>query len=155
MNIYFSCSITGGRDEEKTYQKLVQTLEENGHIVPTAHLSTPQVVELEEVIDPVETFIRDMKWLREADAIVAEVSTPSHGVGYEIATALNLNKPVFCCFQHKNGYPRSSPEIPVPPWCWRLIPLTRKQLGCLSSFLRGWSRKSHLVNLVLEFYKLS
>jgi hypothetical protein len=28
---------------------------------------------------------------------VAEVSTPSHGVGYEIAYALVRGKPVLCC----------------------------------------------------------
>ena len=33
------------------------------------------------------------------EAVVAEVSTPSHGVGYEIALALNLGKPVLCCYQ--------------------------------------------------------
>jgi nucleoside 2-deoxyribosyltransferase len=135
MNIYFSCSITGGRDEEKTYQKLVQTLEENGHIVPTAHLSTPQVVELEEVIDPVETFIRDMKWLREADAIVAEVSTPSHGVGYEIATALNLNKPVFCCFQRQKRVSKiitgnTSPTLVLAPYT-----SDEEAVGLLKQFL--------------------
>jgi hypothetical protein len=27
------------------------------------------------------------------------VSTPSHGVGYEIALALSLGKPVLCCYQ--------------------------------------------------------
>lgn len=101
MQIYFSCSITGGRNEEQTYQKIVQVLEEDGHFVPTAHLSTPQVMELEDTVDPVQTYERDMKWLREADAVVAEVSTPSHGVGYEIATALQLRKPVFCCY-HKH-----------------------------------------------------
>ena len=101
MQIYFSCSITGGRNEEQTYQKIVQVLEADGHFVPTAHLSTPQVMELEETVDPVQTYERDMKWLREADAVVAEVSTPSHGVGYEIATALQLHKPVFCCY-HKH-----------------------------------------------------
>jgi nucleoside 2-deoxyribosyltransferase len=135
MNIYFSCSITGGRDEEKTYQKLVQTLEENGHIIPTAHLSTPQVVELEEVIDPVETFIRDMKWLREADAIVAEVSTPSHGVGYEIATALNLNKPVFCCFQRQKRVSKiitgnTSPTLVLAPYT-----SDEEAVGLLKQFL--------------------
>jgi hypothetical protein len=31
--------------------------------------------------------------------MIAEVSTPSHGVGYEIALALQLGKPVCCFFQ--------------------------------------------------------
>ncbi len=99
MNIYFSCSITGGRSEEKTYQAIVKELLDRGHEVPTAHLSSPEVMELEKIVDPVEIFDRDMNWLRECDAVVAEVSSPSHGVGYEVAYALSLRKPVICCYQ--------------------------------------------------------
>jgi nucleoside 2-deoxyribosyltransferase len=99
MNIYFSCSITGGRAEEKTYQAIVKELLDRGHEVPTAHLSSPNVMEMENVVDPVEIFNRDMNWLRECDAVVAEVSSPSHGVGYEVAYALTLKKPVFCCYK--------------------------------------------------------
>ena len=99
MKIYFSCSITGGRGEEAVYQAIVNQLISEGHEVPTAHLSTPEVVDLEKVVDPVEIFERDMAWIGECDAVVAEVTTPSHGVGYEIAYALGLGKPVFCCHQ--------------------------------------------------------
>lgn len=101
MNIYFSCSITGGRAEERTYQAIVRELEEEGHDVPTAHLSESNVMDLENVVDAVEIYGRDMAWIRGCDAVVAEVSSPSHGVGYEIAYALSLGKPVLCCF--KNG----------------------------------------------------
>lgn len=99
MNIYFSCSITGGRAEEKIYQAIVKEMLDRGHEVPTAHLSSPDVMEMENVVDPVEIFDRDMNWLRECDAVVAEVSSPSHGVGYEVAYALMLKKPVFCCYK--------------------------------------------------------
>ncbi|MEL7591327.1 MAG: nucleoside 2-deoxyribosyltransferase [Anaerolineaceae bacterium] len=91
----------GGRAEEATYQAIVKQLEAGGHAVPTAHLSSPDVMLLEDVVDPVEIFERDMAWIRDCDAVVAEVSSPSHGVGYEIAYALLLGKPVLCC--HKNG----------------------------------------------------
>lgn len=101
MNVYFSCSITGGRAEEDVYQAIVGAMLEQGHEVPTAHLSSPGVMELEKVVNPVEIYERDMQWLRECDAVVAEVTTPSHGVGYEIAYALSLGKPVLCC--HKAG----------------------------------------------------
>ena len=99
MNIYFSCSITGGRAEETTYQEIVRFLLEEGHEVPTAHLSETGVMNLEDVVDPVEVFTRDMAWIRGCEAVVAEVSSPSHGVGYEIAYALSLGKPVLCCYK--------------------------------------------------------
>jgi 2'-deoxynucleoside 5'-phosphate N-hydrolase len=99
MNIYFSCSITGGRKDEEVYQALVNYLLENHHEVPTAHLSSPDVLALEAAAFPEEVYLRDVAWVRGCQAVVAEVSTPSHGVGYEIALALSLGKPVLCCYR--------------------------------------------------------
>ncbi len=99
MNIYFSCSITGGRTEEENYQALVAEMLALGHDVPTAHLSQPNIMDLEMQSQPAEIFARDMRWLENCDAVVAEVTSPSHGVGYEIAVALTLEKPVLCCYQ--------------------------------------------------------
>ena len=94
MNIYFACSITGGRKFEGVYQALVRALTEAGHEVPTAHLAESGIPALEAVIDPLDVYSRDTAWIRACDALIAEVSVPSHGVGYEIAYALGLGKPV-------------------------------------------------------------
>jgi nucleoside 2-deoxyribosyltransferase len=99
MQVYFACSITGGRKDENIYQVIVEALQSNGHQVPTALLATPEVMHLEGIVDPVEVYTRDVKWIEESDALVAEVSTPSHGVGYEISYALRLDKPVLCCYR--------------------------------------------------------
>ena len=101
MEIYFGCSITGGRDQEREYQQIVKYLIEAGHQVPTAHLSRPDVMELEQVVDPVQVYNRDIQWIDNCQVMVAEVSTPSHGVGYEISYALSNQKPVLCL--HKTG----------------------------------------------------
>jgi len=105
MNIYFSCSLTGGRDDEAIYRAIVKHLHTLGHEVPTAHLALPEVMELEKVVDPTEVYQRDIAWIQACDGVIAEVSTPSHGVGYEIAYALSLGKPVLCC--HRQGVPVS------------------------------------------------
>ena len=97
MKIYFSCSITGGRDDQQIYARIVEYLQNARHEVLTAHLAFPEVMKEEAVIDPFEVYRRDMAWVHESDALIAEVTTPSHGVGYEIAEAINLGKPVFCC----------------------------------------------------------
>ncbi len=99
MNIYFACSITGGRDFEGVYQKLTAALLEDGHEVPTAHLAEASVVELEGIVSPGEVYERDVAWIRNSDALIAEVSVPSHGVGYEIGYALNAGKRVLCLSQ--------------------------------------------------------
>ena len=99
MNIYFACSITGGREFEAVYQVITQALAEDHHHVPTAHLAESGVTALEAVIDPLEVYTRDVTWIRECDVLIAEVSAPSHGVGYEIGFALGLGKPVLALHQ--------------------------------------------------------
>jgi nucleoside 2-deoxyribosyltransferase len=99
MNIYFSCSITGGRQDEIAYQAIVDTLLADGHEVPTASLASAEVLALEDLVDPVEVYTRDVAWIDSCEAVVAEVSTPSHGVGYEIAYALSMSKPVLCLYK--------------------------------------------------------
>ncbi len=96
MNIYFACSITGGREFEAVYQDLAAAMLADGHSVPTAHLASSTVMELEAVVSPRDVYERDVTWIREADALVAEVSVPSHGVGYEIGFALSAGKRVLC-----------------------------------------------------------
>jgi len=68
-------------------------------MVPTAHLAGEDVLKLEQIVEPREVYIRDVNWIRNCDALIAEVSTPSHGVGYEVAFALGIGKPVLCCYQ--------------------------------------------------------
>ncbi len=99
MNIYFACSITGGRNFESIYRAITTALLADGHEVPTAHLADSSVTTLEGQVAPVDVYERDTGWIRTCQALVAEVSTPSHGVGYEVAYALSLGKPVLCLYQ--------------------------------------------------------
>jgi nucleoside 2-deoxyribosyltransferase len=99
MKVYFSCSLTGGRNDEAIYGALVDHLQAAGHEVLTAHLARPEVMRAERVVDPGEVYHRDIAWIEECQALVAEVSTPSHGVGYEIAYALGVGKAVLCLYR--------------------------------------------------------
>jgi len=78
----------------------VATLQEHGHHVPTALLASPDVIPLEGVASPEDVYARDVRWITECDFLLAEVSTPSHGVGYEIGYALAMGKRVLCLY-HK------------------------------------------------------
>ncbi len=99
MKIYFACSISGGRKDEKTYQHLVQVLTGMGIDVPTAHIAETGVEEADAREKPGDIYNRDVSWIRESDLLIAEISTPSHGVGYEIGYALDLEKPVLCLYK--------------------------------------------------------
>ena len=99
MNVYFSCSLTGGRQDQRIYGQIVDHLIALGHTVPTAHLASPDIMKLERIEEPHQIYQRDIAWIRACDVLIAEVSTPSHGVGYEVAFALGLGKPVLCCYR--------------------------------------------------------
>lgn len=101
MDVYFACAITGGRRHQPAPAgaAIVDALQDHGHTVLTAHLTHPDLLRNEARLDPRSVFQRDMAWLAAAQAVIAEVSTPSHGVGYEIAQALHAGKPVLCLYR--------------------------------------------------------
>jgi nucleoside 2-deoxyribosyltransferase len=99
MKIYFSGSISGGREHEAIYQHVVGHLQAQGHHVLSAHVADPLVLEREKDLPPREVFERDSSWVKECEAMIAEVSTPSLGVGYEYGLAVQLGKPVLCVYR--------------------------------------------------------
>ncbi len=102
MNVYFACSITGGREFESVYQEIVAALIADGHEIPTSHLAQSDTMENERELAPQDVYERDTNWIKNCDMLIAEVSVPSHGVGYEIGFALNLGKPVLCLHQRNH-----------------------------------------------------
>jgi hypothetical protein len=46
MNVYFACSIIGGREFEPVYQAIVRALTGDQHVVPTVHLAESGVMAL-------------------------------------------------------------------------------------------------------------
>jgi len=99
MKIYFSGAISGGRDHAAIYQRMVARMQAQGHEVLSAHVADPAVLEHEKDVLPRIVFDRDVAWIDECDAVVAEVSTPSTGVGYEYGYALQIGKPVLCVYR--------------------------------------------------------
>jgi hypothetical protein len=99
MQIYFCGSILGGRGDAAVYLHIVTRLQSEGHVVATHHVARPDVLEQERTLPARTVFARDTAWLRQADAMIAEVSTPSLGVGYEIACGLQRDIPVLCLYR--------------------------------------------------------
>ncbi len=97
--IYFAGSIRGGRDFVDTYYKMIKRLQ-NDYIVLTEHLGDKNLGhDGEKEKTDEQIYERDCSWIREADFIVAEVTNPSLGVGYEIGYAESLKKPIVCLYK--------------------------------------------------------
>ena len=87
-----------GRDRN-AIRTLLDCLEADGHDVPTRHVADPRGREVEGELPDADVALRDLAWVAGCDALVAEVSTPSHGVGVEVATALARGKPVLLVYR--------------------------------------------------------
>ena len=93
--VYFAGSIRGGRQDAALYGEMITFLEERGCRVLTEHVGLDSLQEEgERTMTEEEIFQRDMAWLTESDLVVAECTTPSHGVGYELARARDMGKTV-------------------------------------------------------------
>jgi nucleoside 2-deoxyribosyltransferase len=118
MNIYFAGSIRGGCDDQKLYLEIIELLRNYGEVL-TEHIGDADLsYKGEQDLSDREIYDRDLAWLSSADVVIAEVTTPSLGVGYEIGKATEWQKPLLCLFRPRDGSLLSamltgSPDIKV------------------------------------------
>jgi nucleoside 2-deoxyribosyltransferase len=98
--IYFSGAISGGRADVALYRRVVEVLQTEGYRVHAGSVAPEEVGTGGETLHPADICARDLAWLDEADLVVAEVSVPSLGVGYEIAYATRIRRiPVIALYR--------------------------------------------------------
>lgn len=106
LKIYFCGSIRAGRQDVDLYGRLVSKLGDYGKVL-TPFVADPKVTALGTVeggcSSDSEIYERDMRLLGECDAVVAECTVPSHGVGYEIGRAMAMKKKTLCIFRPQEG----------------------------------------------------
>ncbi len=96
--IYFAASIRGGRDRAEICTQITSLLTQYG-VVLTEHVGDASLTSAGEDTKTDEfIFVRDKRWILEADVVVAEVTNPSLGVGWEIAYAESISKQVLCLY---------------------------------------------------------
>ena len=99
MKIYFAGSVRGGRDDQKFYAEVIKILKNHGEVL-TEHLGDPELTQMGTIgLSDEQIYDRMMNWIKESDVIVAEVSSPSTGVGYEIALSESMNKKIICLYR--------------------------------------------------------
>ena len=114
MELYFCGSIRGGRDDADLYAELIEELSTHGTVL-TEHVGAARP---EEDLADDEIHDRDLEWLRAADAVVAEVTTPSLGVGYELGRAVAAGTPTLALYRPTGEHDlsamvRGADDIPV------------------------------------------
>ncbi|KPJ55126.1 hypothetical protein AMJ47_01210 [Parcubacteria bacterium DG_72] len=110
MKIYFAGSIRGGRLDQENYFKIIKHLQNYGEVL-NEHVGKADVFSFEKNFSDEEIYKRDLSWLKEADVVIAEISVPSLGVGYEIAKAEELNKKILCIYKKQENNNKISAMI--------------------------------------------
>ena len=97
--IYFACSIRGGRNDADTYAELIQHIKKK--VVVLSEIFAEGTLTSSGMDKPSKNiWKKDTDWVKESDGVIAEVTNPSLGVGYEIALAETLNKPVLALYKN-------------------------------------------------------
>jgi nucleoside 2-deoxyribosyltransferase len=98
MKIYFAAAIRGAKEPfaSEIYKSLIKHLQNYGSVL-TEHIANSEILTKGETeFSDSYIYKRDITWLLSADIVIAEVTYPSLGVGFEIATAVEHNKKILC-----------------------------------------------------------
>jgi len=88
MRIYLACTVRGDRTGALAARAIAERLQRHGHEVLTMHLLDDDVDAAESQLTEEEVYRRDIEWLSTCDALVAEASGSSYGVGFEVGYVL-------------------------------------------------------------------
>ncbi len=99
MKIHFMAPLVDGNRND--YVRIVSLIEKMGHDVVTKHAleRNPTDIENESSAES-ELYAKKIStWMKKADIVVFEVTEPDVSIGFEVATALNLSKPVIILYR--------------------------------------------------------
>ena len=99
MKIFFAGSIRGGRQLIPTYLYIIRFLKSRDYTVISEHVAAEGLEKVEAKMTEQDIYEKDANWIEESDCVVAEITVPSIGVGYEICHAIKHKKPVLCVYQ--------------------------------------------------------
>lgn len=88
MRIYLACTVRGDRGGVSAGRAICDRLQAHGHTVLTTHLLDDDVNEREARLTEQDVYRRDLEWLSSCEALVAEASGSSYGVGFEVGYVL-------------------------------------------------------------------
>lgn len=103
--IYFAAPVSAGRDDVAVYDRIINELRRFGEVL-TPQFGEPSLGTSGEPLPAHVIRERELEWIRRCQAFIAEISTPSLGVGYQLALASQWQRPVLCLY-------RPDPRRPV------------------------------------------
>ena len=101
MEIYFAGSIRGAEADKSLFKRFIERARAHGKVLTERSFDYDYTREIQ--LDDHGIYELDTGWLKDADALVAEVSSPSLGVGYEIGRVEAMGKPILCLYRRQEG----------------------------------------------------
>lgn len=95
MKVYFACSIRGGGDTS-LYLSIIDAIKQAGGDVISEIFVHDAINFGGSPLPAADIYKRDTEMINSADVMIAEVTNPSLGVGYELSYAEKLDKPILC-----------------------------------------------------------
>ncbi len=115
MKIYFTASTTSDGKYKEQYKNIISTIKSLGHaLVSGEQIVHEDLLSKDRELTQEQIFSREKQAIEEADCLVAEVSSPSTGVGSEITYSLTLGKHVLALF-YKEAENKLSPMVAGNP----------------------------------------
>lgn len=136
MKIYFAGSIRGGREDAQLYGEIIEYLRNFGEVL-TEHVGDQNLTS-DGDDGPTDQYIhnRDLMWLQSADILIAEVTTVSMGVGYEIGRAVESGKNTLCLFRPESGKNLSAMIAGCPDVTLAQYRNLEQAKKCISDFIQ-------------------
>lgn len=115
MKVYFTASTTSPNNRyKKQYQNILSLLRQKHQLISGPQIISPQKLLADQKLGWEKVFARENKLVAESDCVVAEVTSPSTGVGGIIVHALTLGKPVLALF-YEEAEDKLSPMVAGNP----------------------------------------
>ena len=81
------------------YINTVELLKKQGHEVVSEHVASVGLEKIEARITDEEIFNNDIGFIDECECLVADVTIPSIGVGYEVGYSVSKGKDILCVYR--------------------------------------------------------
>src|SRR5437868_4693654 len=96
MNIYFTGSVSAKNKFIEEYLNIINHVKLQGHHIIYDHILSGNEDNINKATkeDMLQFYTEMETWIKGCDFMIADTSYPSVSVGYEIAMALRLGKPV-------------------------------------------------------------
>ena len=100
--VYFACAVRAGGDTSH-YKPLLESIRNAGGEILSEIFINDAIEFGGSPLPEPEIYLRDTEMIKDADFVIAEVSNPSLGVGYELGYAEQLKKPILVLFNEESG----------------------------------------------------